>query len=272
MKLIKILLLCALSLAWADDYDEFEKSLMDEPAATVATKEAVSESSEETAVVDTTKPAYTDEKFWAERAANKEKNIQKKLYTGGVGFDLYVFGAGMVLSGYEDIYRSDLLEGDVSPVHFDFYVQFSRIAVSLGYHNTALVGIESIDFTVGYVLYDSRYLKFRPFVGFSGPTIDFTVKNDFCVGSDEASEHSHCYEKGDGGGEISQEFTETGWMLGANVDLKFATTYFFSSDMTFSSFSLVGRFGVSSINLDGDVISGSGYMAFFSLGLGFYLW
>ena len=272
MKLIKIFLLCALSLAWADDYDEFEKSLMDESAATVATKEAVSESSEETAVVDTTKPAYTDEKFWAERAANKEKNIQKKLYTGGVGFDLYVFGAGMVLSGYEDIYRSDLLEGDVSPVHFDFYVQFSRIAVSLGYHNTALVGIESIDFTVGYVLYDSRYLKFRPFVGFSGPTSDFTVKSDFCVGSDEASEHSHCYEKGDGGGEISQEFTETGWMLGANVDLKFATTYFFSSDMTFSSFSLVGRFGVSSINLDGDVISGSGYMAFFSLGLGFYLW
>ena len=272
MKLIKILLLCALSLAWADDYDEFENSLMDEPAATVATKEAVSESSEETAVVDTTKPAYTDEKFWAERAANKEKNIQKKLYTGGVGFDLYVFGAGMVLSGYEDIYRSDLLEGDVSPVHFDFYVQFSRIAVSLGYHNTALIGIESIDFTVGYVLYDSRYLKFRPFVGFSGPTSDFTVKNDFCVGSDEASEHSHCYEKGDGGGEISQEFTETGWMLGANVDLKFATTYFFSSDMTFSSFSLVGRFGVSSISLDGDVISGSGYMAFFSLGLGFYLW
>ncbi len=272
MKLIKIFLLCALSLAWADDYDEFEKSLMDESAATVATKEAVSESSEETAVVDTTKPAYTDEKFWAERAANKEKNIQKKLYTGGVGFDLYVFGAGMVLSGYEDIYRSNLLEGDVSPVHFDFYVQFSRIAVSLGYHNTALVGIESIDFTVGYVLYDSRYLKFRPFVGFSGPTSDFTVKNDFCVGSDEASEHSHCYEKGDGGGEISQEFTETGWMLGANVDLKFATTYFFSSDMTFSSFSLVGRFGVSSINLDGDVISGSGYMAFFSLGLGFYLW
>jgi hypothetical protein len=272
VKLIKIFLLCALSLAWADDYDEFEKSLMDESAATVATKEAVSESSEETAVVDTTKPAYTDEKFWAERAANKEKNIQKKLYTGGVGFDLYVFGAGMVLSGYEDIYRSDLLEGDVSPVHFDFYVQFSRIAVSLGYHNTALVGIESIDFTVGYVLYDSRYLKFRPFVGFSGPTSDYTVKNDFCVGSDEASEHSHCYEKGDGGGEISQEFTETGWMLGANVDLKFATTYFFSSDMTFSSFSLVGRFGVSSINLDGDVISGSGYMAFFSLGLGFYLW
>jgi hypothetical protein len=42
--------------------------------------------------------------------------------------------------------------------------------------------------------------------------------------------------------------------------------------MTFSSFSLVGRFGVSNINLDGDVISGSGYMAFFSLGLGFYLW
>ena len=270
MNLIKIFLLCALSLAWADDYDEFEKSLMDESAATVATKEAVSESSEETAVVDTTKPAYTDEKFWAERAANKEKNIQKKLYTGGVGFDLYVFGGGMVLSGYEDIYRSDLLEGDVSPVHFDFYVQFSRIAVSLGYHNTALIGIESIDFTVGYVLYDSRYLKFRPFVGFSGPVSDFTVKNEFCVGSDEVSEHSHCYIGDDE--EISQEFTETGWILGANVDLKFATTYFFSSDMTFSSFSLVGRFGVSSINLDGDVINGSGYMMFFSLGLGFYLW
>ncbi len=107
-------------------------------------------------------------------------------------------------------------------------------------------------------------------MGFSGPVSDFTVKNEFCVGSDEVSEHSHCYIGDDE--EISQEFTETGWILGANVDLKFATTYFFSSDMTFSSFSLVGRFGVSSINLDGDVINGSGYMMFFSLGLGFYLW
>ena len=270
MKLFKILLLLALSLAWADDYDEFEKSLMDVPTATVATEETVSESSEESVVEDTSKPDYTNEKYWAERAANKEKNIQKKLYTGGVGFDLYLFGSGKVLSGYDNLYRSDLLEGDVNPVHFDFYVQFSRIAVSLGYHNTALVGIESVDFTVGYVLYDSRYLKFRPFVGFSGPVSDFTVKNEFCVGSDEVSEHSHCYIGDDE--EISQEFTETGWILGANVDLKFATTYFFSSDMTFSSFSLVGRFGVSSINLDGDVINGSGYMMFFSLGLGFYLW
>jgi hypothetical protein len=242
VKILKILLLCIFSLAWADDYDGFEKSLMEEPAATVV----------------------------SERAANKEKNIQKKLYTGGIGFDLYVFGSGMVLSGYENLYHSDLLEGDVNPVHFDFYAQFSQIAVSLGYHNTALVGIESVDFTVGYVLYDSRYLKFRPFVGFSGPISNFSVKNDFCVGSDESTEHGSCYK--DENGKISQDFTKVGWILGGNVDLKYATTYFFSSDMIFSSFSLVGRFGVSSINLDGEAINGSGYMAFFSLGLGFYLW
>ena len=270
MKFFKILLLSVFSLVWADDYDEFEKSLMEEPTATVAAKQVVPDSSEDHVVKDTSKPAFGDERYWKERAANKEKNIQKKLYTGGIGFDLYLFGGGTVLSGYEDLYRSDLLEGDVNLVHFDFYVQFSSLAVSMGFHNTALVGIESVDLTVGYVLYDSRYLKFRPFVGFSGPISNFSAKKKFCVGSNEISEFSQCYIGDDE--EISQDFNETGWILGANIDFKYATTYLFSSDMIFSSFSLVGRFGISSINLDGEVINGSGYMAFFSLGLGLYLW
>jgi hypothetical protein len=65
VKFIKILLLCALSLAWADDYEEFEKSLMEEPVATVAEKQAVSDSSEKNVAENITKRNYTDEAYWA---------------------------------------------------------------------------------------------------------------------------------------------------------------------------------------------------------------
>ena len=76
MKFFKILLLSVFSLVWADDYDEFEKSLMEEPTATVAAKQVVPDSSEDHVVKDTSKPAFGDERYWKERTANKEKNIQ----------------------------------------------------------------------------------------------------------------------------------------------------------------------------------------------------
>ena len=209
--------------------------------------------------------------YMEDRAKNKERVIESKFYTGGLGFNLYLLGVGTVVSGYDNIYRSDLLEGHVEPVHLEFYLQFSSIALSLGYFNTGLVGIETVDLSVGYVVYDSRYLKIRPFVGVSTPFTNFTVKEDFCLGTESNYGSGAYYIKGD---ELDDNLSETvtGWVLGANVDLKFATTYFLFSDSVLTSFAVVGRFGISSNEFKGEVIKGSGYTAFFNLGLGIYFW
>ena len=209
--------------------------------------------------------------YMEDRAKNKDRVIESKYYTGGLGFNLYLLGSGMVISGYDDIYRSDLLEGAVDPVHFEFYLQFSSVAFSVGYFNTGLVGIETVDLTVGYVVYDSRHLKIRPFLGVSTPFTNFEIKEDFCLGAESYYGSGSYYRKGD---ELDDNLSEsvTGWVLGTNVDFKFATTYFLFSDSKLTSFAVVGRFGISSNDLDGDVIKGSGYSAFFSLGLGIYLW
>ena len=209
--------------------------------------------------------------YMEDRAKNKDRVIESKYYTGGLGFNLYLLGSGMVVSGYDDIYRSDLLEGAVDPVHFEFYLQFSSVAFSVGYFNTGLVGIETVDLTVGYVVYDSRHLKIRPFIGVSTPFTNFEIKEDFCLGAESYYGSGSYYRKGD---ELDDNLSEsvTGWVLGTNVDFKFATTYFLFSDSKLTSFAVVGRFGISSNDLDGDVIKGSGYSAFFSLGLGIYLW
>ena len=209
--------------------------------------------------------------YMGDRAKNKDRLIESKYYTGGLGFNLYLLGSGMVVSGFDDIYRSDVLEGDVDLVHMEFYVQFSSIALSLGYFNTGLVGIEAVDLTAGYVVYDSRHLKIRPFFGISTPFTHFKVKEDFCLGAESYYGSGSQYIKGE---ELDDNLSESiaGWVLGTNVDFKFATTYFLISDSMLTSFALVGRFGVSSLDLNGEVIKGSGYSAFFSLGFGIYFW
>jgi hypothetical protein len=62
--------------------------------------------------------------------------------------------------------------------------------------------------------------------------------------------------------------------LGVNIDYKFATLYLFSSNRYLSSFSIVGKFGMSYMNLEEDypVTRGKGLDVFMALGLGVYLW
>ena len=205
--------------------------------------------------------------YMDDRAKNKEKVIQDKLYTGGLGFNLYLLGGG-VASGYDNLYRKDLEEASVNPVHLEFYLQFKRFALLIGYFNTALNGIETLDWDLGFVLYDSRYFKFRPFIGASTPFGNFSTINSYSRGSDKPSDHS--WSVNDDDSSMGDEMT--GFVVGANFDFKFGTTYFLLSDSKLTSFSLVGRVGISNMSIDCDVAKGDGYMVFFSLGLGIYLW
>ena len=206
--------------------------------------------------------------YMGDRAKNKEKVIEDKLYTGGLGFNLYLLGGG-VASGYDDLYRKDLEEASVNPVHLEFYFQYRRFALSIGYFNTALNGIETLDWDLGFVLYDSRYFKFRPFIGASTPFGNFSTVKSYTKGSSDPSYHSQHYAT-DYDSSMGDEMT--GFVVGANFDWKFATSYFLLSNSTLTSFSVVGRVGISNMTIDCDVAKGEGYMVFFSIGLGFYMW
>lgn len=207
--------------------------------------------------------------YFEDRAKNKDKVIESKYYTGGFGFNLYLLGGGTVISGYDDLYRKDVLEPEANYIHLDFYLQISRFVLSLGYYNSGIEGIDTDDLTVGFVVYDSRHLKVRPFLGISFPFSSFTVKDYFCLGTEKEYGSGSMYGKG---AELDESFENGGWVFGVSVDYKFATTYFLASDSALTSFALTSRFGVSTIDLEGNLVKGNGYMAFFSLGLGIYLW
>lgn len=213
--------------------------------------------------------------YMEDRVKNLDRVIESKYYSGGLGFNLYLLGGGVVVSGYDDVYRSDLLEGNTIPVQLEFYLQLKRVAFSLGFFNAGLKGIVTDDLTVGYVVYDSRHIKIRPFLGLSIPFTNFKIKDDFCLGTESNEGSGDYYIKGN---ELDDNLFDNllesvpGWVLGANVDFKFATTYLFASDSKLTSFAVAGRFGLSSIDLNGEVVKGSGYSLFFSLGLGIYFW
>ena len=62
--------------------------------------------------------------------------------------------------------------------------------------------------------------------------------------------------------------------IGANVDFKFGTAYLFLSNSKLVSFSIVGKVGLSYLDLsDGEpLVRGSGLDAFLAIGLGVYFW
>lgn len=72
--------------------------------------------------------------------------------------------------------------------------------------------------------------------------------------------------------EESSDFDGERYIIAANVDFKFITSYLFLSSSKLSSFSLVGKFGGSYLDIDNDLAKGSGFEGFVSLGLGIFFW
>jgi len=206
--------------------------------------------------------AYNLEK----RAENKEEIIKGKLYTGGFGMNLFFLSGGMAF-GMDDLYRSDLFEPEETSINLEFYLQIKRFAISGELLASGITGVNSYSLGLGYVAYDSRYLKVRPYVGLGMPAMILEAKERVY-----GSLHGEGESEGMGEGN-SEMYTESlGLTLAVNVDFKFATLFLFSSSSKFFSPSIVGKFGVSYINFEDTFVYGSGVSPFFSLGLGMYLW
>lgn len=207
-----------------------------------------------------------NEMYYAERAERKEEFIARNFYTGGFGVNVFFIPGGLVF-GLDDMYRSDLFEPQDPGVYLELYLQVKRFALNGEILGSGITGLASYSLGLGYVIYDSRYLKVRPYAAVGMPTMYLDVIDD-TKGPKHGDAQVTTLRKGDTE-LISDGLTVT---LAVNVDYKFLTTYLFTSNNKFFSMSLVGKFGASYIDAEGYAVEGSGVSPFFNLGLGVSFW
>jgi len=202
---------------------------------------------------------YTSYKFKM-RKQNKEYNIQQKLYTGGFGLNIGMTTLGATIGS---LYRSDLFEPEyILPLNLELYFQYNRFALAAEIFNSGAMGLVGFGLDFGYVVYDSRYFKVRPYLGlyssnFYGTTKEYSPSEPNDVGDPVEGIHVG----------IPNNVT-----LAVNGDFKFATAYFFTSAQKLVSFALTVKAGLSLINLDEADAKGTALNGFIATGLGFYFW
>lgn len=194
----------------------------------------------------------------AKRAVDKEDFIRHNLYTGGFGLNIYLHSESIAHS-FEDYYHKEALKPNGAIIDAEVYLQIHRFAPIVEMVSPGVPGLVSVAFGLGYVVFDSRYLKVRPYVEY-GMTAFYADIRD----NPEGEKYSGEYELTD--------FDGTALIAGVNVDLKFLTTYLFRANDVLSSFSLVGKFGFAYADINNDRAWGKGVSMFYRIGLGFYIW
>ena len=212
---------------------------------------------------------YFRRDFWdlwnKDRQDHREENIARNFYTGGLGFNLFFISGGLAF-GMDELYRSDLFEPEPPGIYLELYLQIKRFAISFELLPSGMEGVASYSLGLGFVAYDSRYLKVRPYIGLGMPAMILDAKQDGYLAM-PGGDREYFNE---GNNEMYAE--SFGFTLAANVDFKFLTTYLFSSSSNFFSMMLTGKFGITYMEFDDTIVKGSGVTPFFALGFGLLLW
>ena len=194
--------------------------------------------------------------------------IRRKLYTGGLGLNLYMVSGGIVHS-FEDYYSNNNVEPQEFELKLELYLQLGRFVPMFDIVNVGVPGFATFAFGLGMVVYDSRYLKVRPYVeyGMTGMYAGITRKYPQVNGKPTNSPNSWY--------ETENEFSDydgTAVIAGVDVDFKFLTTYLFFSNEKLFSFSLAGKVGFAYVDINNELAWGEGVSLFIGLGLGVYFW
>lgn len=194
-------------------------------------------------------------KYALERGAkNKEALIRSKYYTGGLGFDVFLFSGGFENS--YDFGTSAHVEPNSPAFDVEFYLQLSRFVVLFEFVDLFVYMQGALGAGFGVVAFDSRYFKVRPYVEFGTMALRSYIE---LYKDGEEVEYS----------EISDGYT---FVTAVKFELKFATTYFGYSIQKLTSFCVVGKIGMAYTEIDNEFSNGDGFSTFFGLGLGVYFW
>lgn len=189
----------------------------------------------------------------------KDYEIEQKLYTGGLGLNVYFLKGGFG-AGFDKFYRKDLFEAETLPINLEAYLQFSRVALLGDLASFGVVGVNSYGLGIGFVAYDSRYLKIRPYFRYGFTYFSFNYRYNYKT-KDVSGK----------AGEYDESKTSGSYTFAADIDYKFATPHLFSSNK-FVSFAVASRVGLSYIDIDNEFARGKGVSGFFCIGLGVYFW
>ena len=193
------------------------------------------------------------------RKEQKENIIQRKLYSGGFGINalFLTFGTG---TGFDNLYRKNLYKANDLPINIELYTQFKRFALLFELVNNGFTGMHTYELGLGFVAYDSRYLKVRPYMAWGKSFMELEGRK----GAPGISDYESTAFGNDDG---PYSFTAA-----VNVDFKFITAFFLVSRENFTSFSLVGKLGFSNIDFNHYRFKGDGTGFFMNFGLGIYFW
>ena len=193
------------------------------------------------------------------RKEQKENIIQRKLYSGGFGINalFLTFGTG---TGFDNLYRKDLYKANDLPINIELYTQFKRFALLFELVNNGFTGMHTYELGLGFVAYDSRYLKVRPYMAWGKSFMELEGRK----GAPGIFDYESTAFGNDDG---PYSFTAA-----VNVDFKFITAFFLVSRENFTSFSLVGKLGFSNIDFNHYRFKGDGTGFFMNFGLGIYFW
>ena len=161
------------------------------------------------------------------------------------------------------MYDKDLFKPERNYINLEMYLQVNKFAFNVELLTTAKHDVQVYSLGFGMVVYDSRYLKVRPYIAIGIPSVILEAKQHM-----KDSEGNTYMWKGSN----DQYYGNTVLSAAVNFDVKFITARFFNSENTLFSMALVGKFGASRIKFDEKYVKGLGANIFFDIGLGMYLW
>lgn len=188
------------------------------------------------------------------RKKDKENIIKDAIYTWALGLNV---GYPLLSNkkNFDRLYRKDLFEPKFDPFNIQLYLQFGRFMII---HELSVYGIEGVyglTMGIGVIAYENRYLKIRPYLASSLIGTEIWARDDIQYHDD-----------------ASDDLTAGSYTMAVDIDFKFATLYLPNSYNKFASFSIVNKFGLTYLEIDGAHAKGSGISRYYQLGLGISLW
>ena len=184
------------------------------------------------------------------------ENKSNRLYTGGIGFNIYL-GYGLFHSSFSE--GTDRLFDGMSSIQilFELPIQIKRFVIS--FVNGGETSLTYMGLGFGYVIYDSQRFKVWPFIGIS--TSSFLPNQDE-VGNPSDEEFYDLF--------VDDNFNT--FFTGINGEYRFHTHHFLGIKKILSSYSIKAKYTLSYMDIKAKRVEANGFHQSISIGLGLNFW
>ncbi|MBP5246914.1 MAG: hypothetical protein J6Z31_03580 [Fibrobacter sp.] len=208
-----------------------------------------------------------------------EDPIKSHLYTSGVGFE-FLSGMGMLTGDLKDEFHHKYLSYyaaipiQLYRVVFTPFLSFGTLETrnnrrfeDVLWEENSDLSVYSAGITLGFVLFDSRYVKFEPFVGIgSAESMLPDDSNDYYYYANKSYNNYHRLKR------YVKHENSVEYLLGVTGELRLWTLASRNPRAPLSSISLRGKYMAQFIDHDFGYKSMEGVSHKILLGVGFFIW